>query len=86
MALEEIILKELRNGPATVRELTMRLEHRVRVRLDVLRAHQSVVREWKTGHQTTIYRLPEQPNAQRQRIHARRPTDGERDRARSGGL
>jgi hypothetical protein len=66
MTLDEILLKELSNGPGTVleiaarlemREIPARLERRIRTRLDRLRVRGLVVREWKVGHRQYIFKL-----------------------------
>jgi hypothetical protein len=68
MTLDDILLKELARGPATVKEIAMRrraapeervrLENRIRNRLDRLRVRGLVIKEWKGGHRQYTYRLP----------------------------
>jgi hypothetical protein len=49
MTLDDILLKVLEDGPATVNDIVERLEGRVRIRLNMLRARGVVIREGRGG-------------------------------------
>jgi hypothetical protein len=60
MTLDDILLKVLEDGPATVNEIVERLEGRVRSRLNMLRARGVVIppREGRGGaHREFTYKL-----------------------------
>jgi Mn-dependent DtxR family transcriptional regulator len=58
MTLDDILLKVLEDGPATVNDIVERLEGRVRIRLNMLRARGVVIREGRGGaHREFTYRL-----------------------------
>jgi hypothetical protein len=58
MTLDDILLRELEGGPATVKNITKRLETRVRIRLDRLRVRGLAIREGRGGpHREFTYRL-----------------------------
>jgi hypothetical protein len=75
MALDDILLKALEGGPVTVKDITKRLEGRVRIRLDRLRVRGLVIREGRGGpHRQFTYRLPQsEPIEGRISDHADRP-------------
>jgi hypothetical protein len=59
MTLDDILLKVLEDGPATVNDILKHFERRVRIRLDKLRVHGIVIREGRGGpHRRFTYRLP----------------------------
>jgi hypothetical protein len=49
MEVDEILLKELKKGPATVKELSSRLEARIRIRFERLRVRHLLAREGRRG-------------------------------------
>jgi hypothetical protein len=56
--IEEIILEELERGPATVKGIAVRLQDRVRIQLERMRVHGSVLRDGRGGpHHEFIYKL-----------------------------
>jgi len=58
MMVDETILKAREGGPVTVKDITKRLEKRVRMRLDNLRVRGIVIREGRGGaHRQFTYRL-----------------------------
>jgi hypothetical protein len=58
IAFEDILLKALEGGPATVNDILKRFERRVRIRLNKLRVRRVVVREGRGGaHREFTYRL-----------------------------
>jgi hypothetical protein len=58
MTLDDILLKVLEDGPATVNEIVERLEGRVRSRLNMLRARGVVIRQGRGGaHREFTYKL-----------------------------
>jgi len=58
MTLDDILLKVLEDGPATVNDIVERLEGRVRIRLNMLRARGVVIREGRGGaHREFTYKL-----------------------------
>jgi hypothetical protein len=58
MTLDDILLKALEGGPVTVKDITKRLERRVRIRLDKLRVRAIVIREGRGGaNRQFTYRL-----------------------------
>jgi hypothetical protein len=58
MTVDDILLKVLEGGPATVNDIVKRFERRVRIRLDKLRVRGIVVREGRGGpHREFTYRL-----------------------------
>jgi hypothetical protein len=58
VTLDDILLKVLEDGPATVNDIVERLEGRVRIRLNMLRARGVVIREGRGGaHREFTYRL-----------------------------
>ena len=58
MTLDDILLKVLEDGPATVNDIVERLKGRVRIRLNMLRARGVVIREGRGGaHREFTYRL-----------------------------
>jgi hypothetical protein len=68
MTLDEILLKELARGPATTKEIALRLERRIRDRLDRLRVRRLVLREGKGGpHRQYTYSVPRSPPIARMR-------------------
>ena len=58
MTVDEVILKALEGGPATVNDINKRLERLVRIKLERLRVRGVVVREGRGGaHRQFTYRL-----------------------------
>jgi hypothetical protein len=58
MTLDDILLKVLEDGPATVNDIVERLEGRVRIRLNMLRARGVVICEGRGGaHREFTYKL-----------------------------
>ena len=58
MTVDEVILKALEGGPATVNDITKRFERLVRIKLEKLRVRGVVVREGRGGaHRHFTYRL-----------------------------
>jgi hypothetical protein len=58
MMVDEVILKALEGGPATVNDITKRFERLVRIKLEKLRVRGVVVREGRGGaHREFTYRL-----------------------------
>jgi hypothetical protein len=58
MTLDDLLLKALDDGPVTVKDIVMRFERRVRIRLNKLRVRGVVLREGKGGaHREFTYRL-----------------------------
>jgi hypothetical protein len=58
MTVDEVILKALEGGPATVNDITKRFERLVRIKLEKLRVRGVVVREGRGGaHREFTYRL-----------------------------
>ena len=58
MTVDDILLKALEGGPATVNDILKHFERRVRIRLDKLRVRGVVVREGRGGaHREFTYRL-----------------------------
>ena len=58
MTVDEVILKALVGGPATVNDITKRFERLVRIKLEKLRVRGVVVREGRGGaHRQFTYRL-----------------------------
>ena len=58
MTVDEVILKALEGGPATVNDINKRLERLVRIKLERLRVRGVVVREGTGGaHRQFTYRL-----------------------------
>ena len=58
IAFDDILLRALEGGPATVDDILKHFERRVRVRLDKLRVRGVVVREGRGGaHREFTYRL-----------------------------
>ena len=56
--VDDIILSALEGGPATVHDIVMHFEKRVRLRLDKLRVRGIVLREGRGGaHREFTYRL-----------------------------
>ena len=56
--VDDIILSALEGGPATVHDIVMHFEKRVRLRLDKLRVRGIVLREGRGGaHRKFTYRL-----------------------------
>jgi hypothetical protein len=58
MTLDDLLLRALEDGPVTVKVITKRVERRVRIRLDKLRARGIVIREGRGGaHREFTYKL-----------------------------
>ena len=58
MTVDDILLKTLEGGPATVNDILKHFERRVCIRLDKLRVRGVVVREGRGGpHREFTYRL-----------------------------
>jgi hypothetical protein len=58
MTLDDLLLKALEGGPVTVKDISKRLERRVRIRVDKLRVRGMVIREGRGGaHREFTYRL-----------------------------
>jgi hypothetical protein len=58
MTLDDILLKVLEDGPATLNDIVERLEGRVRIRLNMLRSRGVVIREGRGGaHREFTYKL-----------------------------
>ena len=58
MTVDEVILKALDGGPATVNDIAKRFERLVRIKLEKLRVRGVVVREGRGGaHRHFTYRL-----------------------------
>ena len=58
MTVDEVILKALEGGSATVNDITKRFERLVRIKLEKLRVRGVVVREGRGGaHREFTYRL-----------------------------
>ena len=58
MTVDDILLKALEGGPATVNDILKHFERRVRIRLNKLRVRGVVVREGRGGaHRKFTYRL-----------------------------
>jgi hypothetical protein len=58
MTVDEVILKALEGGPATVNDITKRFERLVRIKLEKLLVRGVVVREGRGGaHRDFTYRL-----------------------------
>jgi hypothetical protein len=49
ITIDDILLKTLEDGPATVNDIVKRFERRVRIRLDNLRVRGAVIREGRGG-------------------------------------
>jgi DNA-binding HxlR family transcriptional regulator len=56
MTVDEVILKALEGGPATVNDITKRLERLVRIKLERLRVRGVVVREGTGGEPPRVCR------------------------------
>jgi hypothetical protein len=58
ITIDDILLKTLEDGPATVNDIVKRFERRVRIRLDNLRVRGAVIREGRgRAHREYTYRL-----------------------------
>jgi hypothetical protein len=58
MTVDDILLKALEDGPATVNDILKHFERRVRIRLDKLRVRGVVTREGRGGpHREFTYRV-----------------------------
>ena len=58
ITFDDILLKALKDGPVTVKDVGKRFERRVRIRLNKLRVRGIVLREGKGGaHREFTYRL-----------------------------
>jgi predicted ArsR family transcriptional regulator len=68
MTLDDILLKALEEGPVSVKDISKRVERRLRMKLDKLRARGLVLREGRGGvYREFTYRLLQRDLAARAR-------------------